>query len=248
MANLCPDYSAFGINADGGHATYVRIPARALAQGNVAVLPDGVPWDEAALAEPLSCVLNGQRAMRLTPGETVVIYGAGPMGLLHVLLAVATGAAQTIVVDPDERRLAQASALGAFATVANGSESAAARIRDLTGGRGVDIAIVAAPVRDIAEEALGLLAPFGRLCLFAGLNGDPRVPLDSNLIHYRNLIVTGTTGGTAADYRAALRLIAARRVDVRPVISHRFPVEQLDQAYTTALAGQGMKIVVTAEA
>ena len=231
LANMCPDYSAFGIDSDGSHTQYVRIPAAAIAQGNVTSLPDGVPWEEAALAEPLSCCLNGQKAARLAPGETVVIFGAGPMGLLHVALAAATGAAQIIVRDPVAERLQIARALGATGT----------EVRGL-----VDVVITATPVKAVAEEALALLKPFGRLCLFAGLAKDQSViQLDANVIHYKSLSVTGTTGGCAADYRTALNLIASRRVDVRPVISHILPLAKLAEAYDVALSGKCLKVVMT---
>ena len=231
MANMCPDYSAFGIDSDGSHTQYVRIPAAAIAQGNVMPLPDGVPWEEATLAEPLSCCVNGQKAARLAPGETVVILGAGPMGLLHVALAAATGAAQIIVKDLNAERLQQARALGASGT----------EVRGL-----VDVVITAAPVKSLAEEALALLKPFGRLCLFAGLPKDQSViSLDANAIHYQNLCVTGTTGGCAVDYRTALNLIASRRVDVRPIISHRLPLANLAEAYDVALSGKCLKVVIT---
>ncbi|MCE9614854.1 MAG: alcohol dehydrogenase catalytic domain-containing protein [Lentisphaerae bacterium] len=248
LANMCADYSAFGIDRDGSHAAFVKIPARAIVQGNVVELPTGVAWAEAALAEPLSCVLNAQRGVNLAAGETVLIYGLGPMGLLHTLLAAATGAARIIAVDPAAHRLDAARAAGATVTLDSSRESVSTRVLAETGGRGVDVAIVAAPVAAIVPEALTLLAPFGRLCLFAGLvKGKSEVTLDANAIHYRNLHVTGTTGGSNADYRAALRLIAARRVDVRPVISHTLPLAQLREAYDLALAGQGLKIVLTGE-
>lgn len=231
MANMCAEYSAFGIDSDGSHTQYVRIPAIAIVQGNVTPLPDSVPAEEAALAEPLSCCLNGQKAARLAPGETVVIFGAGPMGLLHVALAAACGAAQIIVRDPVAERLQKALELGATGT----------EVRGL-----VDVVITATPVKSVAEEALVLLKPFGRLCLFAGLPKDDSVlRLDGNLIHYKNLTVTGTTGGCAVDYRAALNLIASRRVDVRPIISHVFPVTKVAEAYDVALSGKCLKVVMT---
>ena len=231
MANMCPEYSAFGIDSDGSHTEYVRIPAVAIAQGNVTQLPDGVPAEEAALTEPLSCCLNGQKSVRLASGETVVIFGAGPMGLLHVALAAATGAAQIIVRDPVAERLQNARELGATGT----------EVRGL-----VDVVITATPVKSVAEAALALLKPFGRLCLFAGLPKDDSVlHLDGNPIHYKNLTVTGTTGGCAADYRAALNLIASRRVDVRPIISHVFPVTKVAEAYDVALSSKCLKVVMT---
>lgn len=230
MANMCQGYSAFGIDSDGSHTEYVRIPSAAIVQGNMTELPDGMPWEEASLAEPLSCCLNGQKAARLAPGESVVIVGAGPMGLLHVALAAASGAAEIIVKDPNTERLKQARALGATGT----------EVRGL-----VDVVITATPVRSVAEEALALLKPFGRLCLFAALAKDQSViQLDANAIHYKNLCVTGTTGGCAVDYRAALNLIASRRVDVRPIISHVVPIAKLVEAYEVALSGKCLKVAI----
>jgi len=247
MANLCPDFSAFGINTDGAQAPYVRIPGEAIAQGNVVELPANVPWDEASLAEPVSCVLNAQKVVSVAPGETVLIYGAGPMGMLHLLMARAIGASTIVMIDRNPKRLAKALELGADEVIDNSVESVAQRLSVLRGDQGADVAIIAVPVRELAQEALGLLAPFGRLCLFAGLRGDVSVTLDGNAIHYRNLYVTGTTGGAAVDYRAAVALIASRRVDVRPVISHRFPFTQLKEAYDVAMGLEGLKIVLTAE-
>lgn len=248
LANMCASFSAFGIDRDGAHASFVCVPAAAVAQGNVVALPPQAPWPEVALAEPLSCVFNAQRGARLAPGERVAVYGAGPMGLLHVLLAVASGAAAVVAVDLDPRRRASATALGATAAVEGGGKAGEARIRDAIGGHGADVVILAVPVAALVPEALTLLAPFGRLCLFAGLiRGQSDVAMDANLIHYRNLVVTGSSGGSNADYRAALDLILTRRVDVRPVISHTFPLAQLREAYDMALCGQGLKIVLTAE-
>ena len=249
MANMCPEYSAFGIDTDGAHTRYVRLPAAALAQGNLAPIPEGVPWEEASLAEPLSCVINGQRGMKIAPGETVVIYGVGPMGLLHVMLAAASGGAQIVAVDTNAERLVKAREAGATVTVQPGvGASVREQVLSMTGGVGADVAILATPVPEIAEEALSLLAPFGRLSLFASLIGKrPLVPLDANLVHRRNLCVTGTTGGTTSDFRAALRLIAGRRVDVRKVISDVFPLSRVQEAYQLAQSGKCLKVVLVNE-
>ena len=248
MANMCADYSAFGIDMDGSHTGFVRVPAAVIAQGNIAVLPENVAWDQAALAEPLSCVLNGQNSVALKAGESVAVYGAGPMGLLHVALGVARGANPIVVVDTNAERLGKAKEVGATVTVDSSRESVPERVKEATGGRGLDIVFTAVSVAQIVPEALQLLAPFGRLCLFAGLlKGKSEVTLDANLIHYRNLVVTGTTGGCNADYRAAMDLIVSGRVDVRPVISHVMPMSKMGDAYELALAGKGLKIVMRGE-
>ena len=104
-ANYCPAYTAFGIDRDGGHAAFVRIPSRFITQGNIIALPAEVSDTEAALLEPFSCVVNGVRSSRIELGDTVVIYGAGPIGLMHVMLCRAAGAAKLIVIDIRADRL-----------------------------------------------------------------------------------------------------------------------------------------------
>jgi len=136
--------------------------------------------------------------------------------------------------------------LGATHTIQSDTEDLRARVSEITNGEGLDVVITAVPVPEIVPEGLSLLGIFGRLCLFAGLPKDQTiVGLDGNLIHYKNLCVTGTTGGCNADYAKALDLITSGAVPVEGIISHRFSFEQLSEAYETALAGRGMKIVIT---
>ena len=246
LANYCPDYSAFGIESDGAHAEFVRVPAKAISQGNVVPLSDGLAWEEASLAEPLSCVVNAQSAVHIAPGDAVAVYGCGPMGLLHIILAAASGAGKVIALDINEARLESALKAGATHAVLSDKEDVAGRIKEITSG--LDVVITAVPVAAVISEGLDLLAPFGRLCLFAGLPKDkPEATINANAVHYKNLLVTGTTGGSNKDYRKALGLIQSRRVDVRQIISHRFSLREMGQAYEVALAGKGMKIVLNRE-
>jgi threonine dehydrogenase-like Zn-dependent dehydrogenase len=248
LMNMCPDYSAFGIDRDGSHTEFIRIPAMAIAQNNVIPLsPEMSPLD-AALAEPLSCVVNSIRVSRVEAGDVVLIYGAGPMGLLNLMLAVVSGAGRVLVVDLNEARLGKARSLGASDVFNPSQGSVKDWVADQTHGRGANVVIAAVPARQVQQEAVELLAPFGRLCLFAGLpNGEPAVEFNTNAIHYRSLIVTGMTGGAPHDYRAALKLIEAKRVDVRQVVSHILPLGKVGRAYELALSGQGMKILLAAE-
>ena len=113
---------------------------------------------------------------------------------------------------------------------------------------GADVVITACPVAEVQSQAIRMLAPFGRLCLFGGLpKGDGPVALDTNAIHYGNFTVTGSTGGSVQDYRIALRLVAGKRVDLTRIISDTFPLAELKRAYDTALAGPAGKVVLTAE-
>ncbi|MEX2672704.1 MAG: alcohol dehydrogenase catalytic domain-containing protein [Phycisphaeraceae bacterium] len=244
MGNMCATFTAFGIDGDGAHTEFVRIPAAAISQGNVIPLSDGMPWELATLAEPLSCVVNAQRGLNIETGETVLVYGAGPMGLLNVMLAAAAGATRLIVVDLKDERLAAAKKCGATQTI----NSSKTPVKEVLAEGEVDVVVTAVPVPQLQQEAMALLGPFGRLCLFAGwAKGTNGVPLDTNPIHYKNLIVTGATGGSARDYATALRLISSGKVDVSKIISDVFTLEELDEAYAAAMSGEVMKVVMVAE-
>jgi L-iditol 2-dehydrogenase len=248
FTNMCPDYQAFGITWDGAHTEYVRLPGSAVAQGNIIPLPEHVSLQEAALIEPLSCVVNGNREARIRFGDAVVIVGAGPIGLLHLLLAKLSGAGKVIVADLRPSRLEAAEALGAEVTVNPAEEDPAGRIRHETEGRGADVVITACAVASVQQDSIGWLAPFGRVCFFGGLpSQEAAVPIDTNAIHYRNLLVTGVTGGSLRDFRLAARLIASRRIDVRRVVSHRFPLADMKLAFDQAARQDAMKVVLLAE-
>ncbi len=248
QSNYCPQYTAFGIDRDGSHAPYVAIPAQFITQGNVIPLPDAVSDREACLLEPFSCVVNGIRVSRIELGDTVVIFGAGPIGLLHAMLSRIAGAGKIVIVDPLEDRLATAKTVGCDVVFSPAKEDVLDRVRRETDGRGADVVITACPVAEVQSLAVRLLAPFGRLCLFGGLpKSDGPVALDTNAIHYGNFLVTGSTGGSVQDYRIALRLVAGKRVDLTRIISNTFSLGDLQKAYATALDGPAGKVVLTAD-
>ena len=244
LTNMCPTYSAFGIDMDGAHAEYVRIPQAAIVQGNVVPVPESISFIEASLIEPLSCVVNGSRSCRIKLGDDVLIFGAGPIGLLHLMLAVASGAGRVFVADVQQHRLNSALKFGAYAVINSSRKSALDQIQTETKGRGVDVVITACPVPSVQEQALDFLAPYGRLCLFGGLPSGSKVTLDTNQIHYKNLIVTGVTGGSPSDYRLAMKLIQSKRIDVMGVVSHLVNASDMQSAFETALSGNCMKVVL----
>jgi L-iditol 2-dehydrogenase len=147
LMNMCRHYSAFGIDRDGAHTEFVRIPAAAIAQGNVIPLPETRPAADWVLCEPVSCAINGVRAARVGCGDAVLIYGAGPMGLLNLLVALHSGATRLIMVDFNADRLEHAGKLGATDLVNPQFAGVLEWVEKETLGRGVDVVITAAPVR-----------------------------------------------------------------------------------------------------
>ena len=188
---MCATFKAFGINIDGGFAELLRVPAEAVRQGNLTVMPDGVDFAAAALAEPLSCVYNAFVAAGIGPGDTVLVMGSGPIGLMHARLAKMGGAAKVFMTDINAERLAYCAGLEP-AVIPVASEGLAERIREETGGRGLDVVITANPAPEAQVAALELAAINGRVMFFGGLpEGRNKVALDTNLVHYKQITIIG---------------------------------------------------------
>jgi L-iditol 2-dehydrogenase len=243
--HLCPDYTAFGINMDGGFAEYVRIPRNAIIQGNIMILDDSMPLDAAALVEPASCVLNGQLRTGIRLNDKVLIIGAGPIGIIHGLLAKAFGAAKVYIRDLSRERMKQSVELipGAEAIEEEDLEAAAKR---LTGGRGFDVTITACPAPQAQVDALKITGMNGRILYFGGLPaGKDNVTLATNHIHYKQLSIHGSTRGNVSQYRAVAKMAAAGILDLSKLISRRYPVSEFAEAVAYARKAEGLKTVIT---
>lgn len=244
-ANYCADYTAFGIDRDGGHAPFMKVPGFFVRQGNVIPLPDSISDIEGSVLEPFSCVVNGIRISHIELGDTVVVFGAGPIGRMHIMLAKISGAARVIAADISAKCLGKALELGADIVIDSSKENVRQRIMELTQNRGANVIITACPVASVQEEAVGLLAPFGRLCLFGGLpNGSDGIKFDSNAVHYKNLVITGCTGGSLQDYHIAMRLVETHKVDLSKIVSDTFALSELAAAYQKAQSGPDGKITL----
>jgi len=243
--NLCPTYEAFGISIDGGFQEYVIIPEIAIHNGNVIEIPDKLSFEEAALAEPLSCVYNSYNRIKTKPGDTVVIIGAGPIGALHTALSRSAGATKIIVADLVSSRLAKMTNFGADILVDSAEADLYAAVMDHTDGEGADVVIVACSVAAMQQLALKLAARNGRINFFGGLpEGKDHVELQTNLIHYKQLCIYATTGSTCLDHHISMNLIASGRINVKPLISKKYTVQQTPEAFEYALSGEGMKTFV----
>ncbi|MDP3721674.1 MAG: alcohol dehydrogenase catalytic domain-containing protein, partial [Anaerolineaceae bacterium] len=177
--NLCSQYDAIGVTSDGGFAEYVRIPANSVRQGNIIPINFTVDPAVAALMEPFACVLRGQNALHIQPGEVVLIIGAGPIGVMHVKLAKARGAGKVIVSEPIKDRSEQAKRMGADKVINPATEDLKKALLEESQGRGANVIIVAAPVHVAQEAALDLAAISGRINYFGGLPKDrPTINFD----------------------------------------------------------------------
>jgi L-iditol 2-dehydrogenase len=244
-SHLCPTYDAFGITVDGAFSEYILIPKEAIQQGNIVSVPERVSFEEAALNEPFSCCYNGSRACGIEPGDTVLIVGAGPIGIMHLFLASLSGASKVVISEMIEERLAEALEFGADLAVNPEKEDLVAAIKEVTDGLGVDVIIVAAPSPAAQEQALDLAAPQGRINFFGGLpQGREFINFNSNRVHYKQLVVTGTTGSSNYQYRKSMEIVASGRVDLSSLISARFPLTEVTEAFSLAASKKAMKVLI----
>jgi len=244
--NLDPNFKAFGINLDGAFAEYMRIPVEAIRQGNVMPVNEDQDPAVAALIEPLACVVRGQNAVNLGSGDNVVVMGAGPIGVLHMLLAKARGAASVLVSEPVENRRKHALSLGADRVVDPLSENLKDAVMEISNGRGADVVIVAAPSKPAQESALEIAAVGGRINLFGGLpKDDPLIHFNSNTVHYKELIVTGTTACSTRDCMQAAEVVNSGAIDLKPLITRRFPLSEAPAAFQAAADGTNLRVSLT---
>lgn len=243
--NRCANYQAFGVTMDGAFAEYMRLPAAAIAQGNLIPIGPEVDPAAAALIEPFACVLRGQDAVDVRRGDVALIVGAGPIGVMHIMLARLRGASRVIVSELMDARLQQALDAGADVVVNPLHEDLKAVVMGESDGAGADVIITAAPAHVAQEQALDLAAIGGRINFFGGLPKDhPTVQFNSNIVHYKELLVTGTTACSTANCHDAAALVRSGRVDLTPLISARYPLEEAVAAFAKAEDRTSLKIVI----
>lgn len=241
--NACQKRLAIGYQYDGGFAEYVRIPGIFLEKGNIFPLPDDISFTAGALIEPLACCMRGQKNANVKFLDTVLIVGAGPIGLMHMQLAKAAGAKHVIVSEPNTYRREIAEALGADTVVDPSSENLEQIIRDLTGG-GVDVLILAIGIPALVNSSLKLVRKGGSMCLFAGFAGAGFCTIDANMIHYNEILLSGSTAYTRRDYKDAAELVHNHRIDLDRIATHYFSLDEFQKAYETCKAGIGLKVII----
>jgi L-iditol 2-dehydrogenase len=243
---VCPNQERIGYQHDGGFAELMRVPAKVLAVEGVNRIPEGMSFAEASVAEPLSCVINGQELAGVGDGQTVVVVGAGPIGCLHVRLARVRGAARVLLIELNPRRLELAAGLVApDEAIGAGATDTVEAVRALTEGRGADVVIVAAGSGKAQEDALRMAARRGTVSFFGGLPRDrPTIACDANIVHYREVGIVGANGSSPDHNRQALELIASGAVPVADLITHRLPLERTVEGIHTVAAGEAIKVTV----
>lgn len=244
----CPERRTLGYDEDGGLAEYLLAPAALVSLGHLLPVPADLALQRACLTEPLACVLNSLEACAMAVGRSLVIIGAGPMGLLHLLLARSMGAGPVIVSEPDEGRAEVARSLGATAAIDPREHDLPAAVLEHTDGLGADAAVITAGLPEVLAQSLACVRRQGVVNLFAGFPPGTSVPFDPNLVHYGELRLTGTQNAAPEQYRRVLQVLP-HLPQVDAITTHRFPLAEAAEAYAVRLRNEGLKstVVVTEE-
>jgi len=243
---ICINQTSMGYQYAGGFAEEMIVPASVLKAKGVNMIPGDLSFDEASVAEPLACALNAQRLIHVGEGDTVLVMGAGPIGCLHVRLARALGAKKVMLADINGGRLhLSANVVKPDRAIDMSSEDLATAVLEETDGIGPSIVITAAPSGQAQEQAIAMAAPGGRVSFFGGLPKDkPLITVDSNVVHYKELILAGANGSSPAQNAEALALIASGAVPVADLITHRLPLSQVEDAIGAVTSGEAIKVVI----
>ena len=232
--SLCEDL----LFNNGAYAEYIRIPGR-IVQRNLYHIPDSLAYKDAALIEPLACVVKGLDDTGLQAGDNVVVVGQGPIGMMFTRLARVYGA-RVIAVASRVERLEMAARMGANECVLNGSgHDAVARIKELTGGYGADVVIEAVGKPETWELAVHMLRRGGTVNFFGGCPSDTRVSLDTGLVHYSELKCIASFHHTPAVIRKALDIVVRGEISAREFVKQEEPLSSLNSVLRHLMSHNG---------
>ena len=245
LNNLCLSLSPMGFSYDGGMAEYITIPAQALKNGHAVKVPEGVKAEHAALAEPASCAVNACGNSQISKGDTVLVTGAGPMGIINACVARQLGAEKIVIAETNPIRLDQAWDFGFDLLINPKEQDLREAVLDFTGGIGADVVIVAAPAKEPQEQALDLVRKQGTVCLFASLPAsDSLLSLDSRKIHYNEIHVVGSSDSTPAHVATAVEMISNGQIPAEKIATHILALDDIFKAFDLMQSGQALRVVL----
>ncbi|MFL5797370.1 MAG: zinc-binding dehydrogenase [Actinomycetota bacterium] len=247
LQNLCERHLLFGYDPfPGAYADLAAVPP--IAMKNLIPLPPDLPSDLATVADPFACALNGMEMLDVRIGDTVVIVGGGPIGCWQSLMARDRGAAQVFLIEASPERLELALSVAGHVLDGGwvaGEDNGVAEVVARTGGDGADRVSVAAPSKQAQQAALEMAGRRARVVYFAGLpKHDPVSPLDMNQLHYKELAILGAYGATHRQYRITMGYLDRRQEELGRMVTHRFGLEDIAEAFRTIRSGAGLKVVV----
>lgn len=237
LYSQCPAYKKVGLTAGfdpngGGFAEYVRaLPW--IAERGMVEIPAGVSFEEATFVEPVNTCLKAVEKARVAAGETVLVMGQGPIGLVLMMLSRLAGAT-VLTSDPMRERRAVSERLGADGAFDSQAGRLAEEVLARTEGRGADVVLVAVPLPAALSEALALARPGGRVLLFAQNDPHMKIEFPAAAVGVEEKEILGSYSAAVDRHDESARLVFSRELPVAGLITHKFPLQEFDQAFTLA--------------
>ena len=233
--NLCEDL----LFNNGAYAEYIRIPER-IVRKNTYHIPAHVDYQDAALSEPLACVMRGLEETGVRPADTVAVIGLGPIGMMFVRLATTVYKARVIAVGRRQQQLDRAVKLGAAeAVLSDGSGDPAKTVHELTGGRGADVVIEAVGLPEVWQFAITLLRRGGVINFFGGCPSGSEVGVDTELLHYSELTLKASFHHTPAVMKKALEAVSSGYISARDFVNRVEPLTNLREVLEHLMSHNG---------
>ncbi|WP_017714807.1 zinc-dependent dehydrogenase [Kamptonema formosum] len=219
----------------GGFAEYVKVPGHIVANGGLIPIPDGVSFEQASFVEPTNCCLKAVKKAQVAPGQTVLVTGAGPIGLMFIMLVRYFGA-RAIATDLLPSRIEKALSVGAEAAFDARDADLPAKVAALTGGVGVDTTLLAVPSEKAFFQALDCTRKGGKILFFAEFPDEVEIPINPNILYRREVDLMGSYSSSYRVQALAADIVFGKRIDVDALVSDRYPLRDLAQAVERAVS------------
>ncbi len=244
--NLCISRTTMSYHYDGAFAPYVKVPARAVQRGSLFKVTTDQSSQQMSLAEPLGCVTNAHTHLGIGLQDRVAVIGAGPIGAMHAVLARLQGAQSVHLFDINQKRLDMMTRFDIDGTVLSNQEGAhLAEALELTAGEGFDVVIVAVSSALAQADALEIAGKGARVEFFGGLpKSNPTALLNTNHLHYKELMVSGSYSEKISDFRTAYHLIQSGRFPADRFITQELPLERIHESFTMMESGEALKVCI----
>lgn len=242
---MCPKYYETNLLPCGLSEEYV-VPEWNVNHGGVLKLPDSMSFDEAAMIEPLACCVRAWTKYSYKEGDSAAVFGIGPTGMMHVMLANAKKFSQIFCLDVNDFRLDFAKKFNITDSINSTDEKRKQKILEKTENRGVDVAIIATSSLKALEDAIDVVRKGGVVMMFGVPSKGATVNLDISKIYSKEIILVTSYAASDNDTKEALELIASKNIDVSQLITHKYKIFESQKAFDHARSGQNaMKIIIT---
>lgn len=242
---MCQKYSETNLSPCGLSEEYV-VPAWNVSHGGILKISDSLSYEEAAMIEPLACCVRAWSKFTSREGDSIAIFGVGPTGMMHVMLAHVKKFSKIFCFDINDFRLDFAKKFDITASISSMDENREQIILDNTGGQGVDVAIVATSSLKALGDAVNMTRRGGIVMMFGVPSKGAKLDLDMNKIYSKEITLVTSYAASDSDTREALSLIESSQIDVKQLITHTYPISDSQKAFDHARTGENaMKIIIT---